>query len=145
MSPSRIARLLAKGLLALLLLAAVLVAAWVVDRSIPRDDYFVERKGRLVEFEADPPAPVRGGAATARNLRLESDTGLSVSLRVLRPATWDAPMPVVLLIGGHRTGRQAVDLLEEPGPLVVAAVDYPVDDTGLRSLADFPMHMKIGQ
>ena len=67
-------------------------------------------------------------------------------MRVLRPAAWDAPMPVILLIGGHRTGRQAVDLLEEPGPLVVAAVDYPVDDTGLRSLADFLIHQRrVGQ
>lgn len=34
-------------------------------------------------------------------------------------------MPVVLLLGGHETGRDAVSVVGDPGELVVVALDYP--------------------
>ena len=60
-----------------------------------------------------------------QGVELTSDKGLVVNLRVLRPAAGDARLPLVILLGGHRTGRDAVDVLGNPGRLAVAALDYP--------------------
>ncbi|MDD2763643.1 MAG: alpha/beta hydrolase family protein [Opitutaceae bacterium] len=58
---------------------------------------------------------------------MTSDTGLVVALRVLHPATQTRPLPLVILLGGHRTGRNAIEVVGDPGSLVVAALDYPYE------------------
>ncbi len=111
----------------LLLIAAVLVAlgaAWVGNQLRPRDAFFARRKGTVAAVAVTPDTPP-GRAFAASTVRLTASTGLQVALRVLRPDEPSRPRPLVIILGGHRTGRDAVDLVGDPGPMVVAALDYP--------------------
>ena len=66
-------------------------------------------------------------------VRLRSASGLEVELAVKRPiANTSGPgdssrYPLVILLGGHRTGRNAVHLIEHTRGTVVAALSYPFD------------------
>ncbi len=112
-------------LAAMAVLAVIAVpAGWVVGQLIPRTDYFLRRRGALISVQVTPDRP-RPGAFRSETVRLTADTGLIVDLRVLRPAGQTRPLPLVVLLGGHRTGRNAVEVVGDPGELVVAALDYP--------------------
>jgi dienelactone hydrolase len=112
----------------LLVLAAFAISAipvfWLADHLCPRSDYFVRRRGVLVSAEVKPD-PRPAGAFLSETVRVTANTGLTVDLRVLRPAGQTRPLPLVVLLGGHRTGRNAVEVVGDPGQLVVAALDYP--------------------
>jgi dienelactone hydrolase len=106
---------------------AVVVAAaclWLFDHLRSQEAQFIRRRGKVASVQVTP-GDVPGGAFLSAAVRITADTGLSVDLRVLRPAQSSQPLPLVLLLGGHRTGRDAVDLVGDPGPMVVAALDYP--------------------
>lgn len=69
-------------------------------------------------------------------VRIESADGLIVNLRVLRPTGRSDPLPLVILLGGLRTGQNAVDLLGNPGNMAIAALDYPYEGpTRIRGTA----------
>jgi fermentation-respiration switch protein FrsA (DUF1100 family) len=99
-------------------------ALWLADHLCPRSEYFVQRRGRLVSAHVRPDPP-SGAAFRSETVCITADTGLTVELRVLRPARQSRPLPLVVLLGGHRTGRNAIDVVGDPGELVVAALDYP--------------------
>jgi dienelactone hydrolase len=123
--------------LALFLLTLAAAAWWLADHSRPRHGEFVERRGTQFVAEADEPFPQPGGF-TSQGVRLTADSGLRVDVRVLRPDTQDEPLPVVVLLGGHRTGRDAVDLVGHPGRAVMVALDYPYHGTlDIHSTAGF--------
>lgn len=103
------------------LMALGAVAWWVVGGAGRAD--FMERRGRLVEATVDP-AVVEPGGFISQTVGLRADTGLEVSLRVLRPVG-EGARPVLVLLGGHRTGRDAVKLLGAPGGVAVVALNYP--------------------
>ncbi len=128
------------GIVTLLLLLAAM--GWLLEQTRPRDGYFAMRRGRVTTAESEPLRPEAGGFVS-QAVRVRADTGLAVNLRVLRPASATNRLPLVVVLGGHRTGRDAVDLIGAPGPMVVAALDYPYDGPerprGLRqSLAVIP-------
>ncbi|MDX1506917.1 MAG: alpha/beta hydrolase [Woeseiaceae bacterium] len=104
----------------LLLLVAV-VAIYVVYLGVPRHDYFYERIG---ELESIADVESRSADAIRHSVELVSSSGLVVRLRVVRPLR-DGTFPVVLVAGGHRTGKDAVDLAGAPTNIVYAAIDYP--------------------
>lgn len=123
--------------LALFLLTLAAAAWWLADHSRPRHGEFVERRGTVFVAETDAASPQPGGF-TSQGVRLTADSGLRVDLRVLRPDSQDGPLPVVVLLGGHRTGRDAVDLVGHPGQAVMVALDYPYHGTlDIRSTAGF--------
>lgn len=97
---------------------------WLADHARPRHDLFVERRGHSVEAEPGAPLEEPGGF-TSQFVRLRADSGLMVDARVLRPGSQDGPLPVVVLLGGYRTGHDAVDVIGHPGSMVIAALDYP--------------------
>jgi dienelactone hydrolase len=99
-------------------------ALWVADHLCPRSDYFVRRRGVLIAAEVKPDQ-LASGAFLSETVRVTADTGLTVDLRVLRPAKQTRALPLVVLLGGHETGRDAVEIVGDPGQLVVAALDYP--------------------
>jgi len=119
-------RLLAVYVLLPVLLVTTLGLSWLRWESAqPRDAWFAERQGRIEriaskETELD-------GAQLAEAVRLVSDTGLQVSFRVLRESDATAPLPILLILGGHRTGRDAVDLFGDVGGRAIVGVDYPYD------------------
>lgn len=97
---------------------------WLTGQLIPRHEYFIQRRGVLVSAEVRPDHPPVG-AFLSETVRITANTGLTVDLRVLRPRGQTRPLPLVVLLGGHRTGRNAVEVVGDPGQLVVAALDYP--------------------
>ncbi len=81
-----------------------------------------------------------GPDLVTRSARVYGASGLAVNLRVLRPERPDADnLPVIVLLGGHRTGRDAIDLIGHPGALTIVALDYPYDGPdrlrGVRQIA----------
>ncbi len=105
------------------LLVVAIVCIYCLELAIPKYDYYRERTGSLdnVEHKA-----VTSSSAIRESVHLVSSTGLEVDMRVLRPAR--APgekLPLVLLLGGQRTGKDAVDLVGKPTDIAYAAIDYP--------------------
>lgn len=124
-------------LLALVLVAMVSAGWWLADHARTRHDVFLERRGTSVEAEAGPLRQEAGGF-TSQAVRLTADSGLRVDARILRPSLDHPPLPVVVLLGGHRTGRDAVDLVGHPGNAVMVALDYPYHGlTEIRSTRSF--------
>ena len=106
------------------MLPIVMAGVWLLSHLVPRRQHFTERRGAAVNaVVALPVTDARGFVSHA--VSLTSTTGLAVDFRVLRPGAVTGPLPLVVLLGGHRTGRDAIDVLGDPGPIVVAALDYP--------------------
>jgi dienelactone hydrolase len=123
-----------------LLLGAGGVLALVYDAHRDRAAWFAARVGRVDLVERRPVEAPPGVSGEA--VRLRSSTGLAVELRLLRaPHVPGAALrPAAVILGGHRTGRDAVELVGDPGEVVVAALDYPLegDDRikGLRAILE---------
>ncbi len=136
----------AKGVALLLLGATAAVGAalaWLHwDANRDHSERLRARQGELVTathetLESDP-------AIVAERVSLASDSGLTVTVRVLRPMHHDKQLPVLILLGGHRTGSDAVALFDEVGGRAIVALDYPVskpvDPSGtLGTIAALPV------
>lgn len=94
------------------------------ESHLPRDDWFDERRGQ-VDGEIVENSITADGQVSAF-VTLHSDTDLSFSFRVIRYPT-DEPLPVLLILGGHRTGSDSVELFGNVGRRAVVALDYPYD------------------
>jgi len=105
----------------LLVVAAILWLRW--DAGQPLDDYFDTRQGTLVGGQVIETREAGGQLSTL--LRVTSTSGLQVYIRVIRPADVTGPLPVLLVLGGHRTGSEAADLFGEVGKRAIVAFDYP--------------------
>ena len=110
----------------LVVLAVVAGLGWLRWESHQaRDDWFRERHGRLAAASVET-SLTPFGQLTERVV-LESDTGLRVVARLIRDPRSTSPSPVLLVLGGHRTGSDAVDLFGDVGRRVVIGIDYPYD------------------
>jgi len=108
-----------------LLITAITGLTWLRWESHqPRDDWFDERRGNIEDVTVADSVTADGQLSAFVTLR--SDTGLSISFRVIRYRS-DEPLPVLLVLGGHRTGSDAVDLFGNVGQRAVVALDYPYD------------------
>jgi len=108
-----------------LLIIAITGLTWLRWESHqPRDDWFDERRGNIEDVTVADSVTADGQLSAFVTLR--SDTGLSISFRVIRYRS-DEPLPVLLVLGGHRTGSDAVDLFGNVGRRAVVALDYPYD------------------
>jgi fermentation-respiration switch protein FrsA (DUF1100 family) len=108
----------------ILIVAAALT--WLQrDAHRPLDAYFSDRHGKLVSVSVTDAS--ESGNQDSRFLTLRSDSGLHVSLRAIFRSGADAPLPVLIVLGGHRTGSDAVDLFGDVGQKAVVALDYPYD------------------
>ena len=96
------------------------LALWVVWLGKPMRDRFAEPRPALVETRREP---WESGEA----VELIAADGLEIRLGVVRDTRHDLPRPVAVVLGGHRTGRGAIRLVGDPGPIAVVAVDYPYD------------------
>ncbi|MEJ2258187.1 MAG: prolyl oligopeptidase family serine peptidase [Woeseiaceae bacterium] len=118
-------RLLWFGLL-LVAIAALCALAWLRWESHqPRDAWLTERHGQLADVQSEPGVTAR--EQLTEQLVLSSDSGLQVTARLLRDARQDPALPVLIVLGGHRTGSDAVDLFGDVGPRAVVGLDYPYD------------------
>jgi cephalosporin-C deacetylase-like acetyl esterase len=116
---------LRRTLLIALLLIAVVAGLYWLELAIPKRDYFVERRGTLASADV---TEASSNGIVQKLVRLESSTGLRVTMRVVRPAT--APgetLPVIIVMGGEGTGKDAVDLVGAPKGVAYLALDYPYE------------------
>jgi fermentation-respiration switch protein FrsA (DUF1100 family) len=131
-------------LLALLALCAA-GALYLLRDPTPR---FVERRSHLAEASAGPAELIDGH--WVRLVHLTAASGLKVDLLLKRPADDSAAegpgarRPLLVLLGGHVTGRDAVKLIPETRGTVVASLSYPFEgDTRLKGLSIIPKVPKI--
>jgi hypothetical protein len=125
-------------MLALVIATLALGAWWLADHARPRHDVFVERRGAIVAAELGEIIRHEPGGFISQAIRLTADSGLQVDVSVLRPAAEHAPLPVAVLLGGFRTGRDAAVLVGHPGDAVMVALDYPLHGSvKVRSAAGF--------
>ena len=133
-----LSRRIALGVLLLLLLTAGLY--WL-ELATPKRDYFVERRGTLVSADV---TEASSDGIVQKRVRLQSSTGLRVNMRVVRPETAAGRrLPVIVVMGGEGTGKDAVDLVGAPQGVAYLALDYPYDgdqelDAFWESLAAIP-------
>lgn len=85
--------------------------------------HFVERRSALAGVEAQP--PIVDGEYVLQVVRVTGTSGLTVDLTVRHGPGGGGRLPLVLVLGGHRTGRDAVRLLGHTKGAVVAAMSYP--------------------
>jgi len=111
--------------LVLFLLVAASLAWLRWDAGQSREDWFVERRGRLQSADAVPLDAGQG--QRGESVRLKSDSELEVFLRVIRHDVGRERLPVLVVLGGHRTGSAAVELFGNVGERAVVAIDYPYD------------------
>lgn len=98
---------------------------YVVDLSIVQRDHFLACRGPHHEV-AEAISVSRSDNAVITEVLLVSSCGLQVRLKALVPVeAKTGKVPSLLLLGGHRTGRNAVDLVDQPQGIVYASIDYP--------------------
>jgi fermentation-respiration switch protein FrsA (DUF1100 family) len=111
--------------LIIVVFAVLALGLYLLELAVPKHDYFLERRGSLVRqdiLEASENGLVR------KTIRLESSTGLQVDMRLLRPATESGEtLPVIIVMGGEGTGKDAVDLVGAQRGVAYLALDYPYD------------------
>jgi len=102
---------------------ALAVGTCCLELAIPKHGYFLQRKGELVEQAVHESGT---GDMVRQTVHLVSSTGLSVDMRVTRPVTAaDESLPVIVVMGGEGTGKDAVDLVGPPCGVAYVALDYP--------------------
>lgn len=120
-------RAIAGTFLAVLAVAFAALAFWIADMRSEQRERLVARHGTIAEVSHAAKRMTAEGYLD-ETLTLTADTGLSVDVRVRRPAAETGRrLPVLLVLGGHRTGRDAVELAGAPDGLVYAAIDYPYE------------------
>lgn len=111
--------------IAVLIGFVALAVFYCIDLATVQRDHFVDRPGKVQDYRLVRSTPY-GETGIIDTLRLHSSSGLSVDMRVLRPAdAVEEPLPLVVMLGGHRTGKDAVELVGEPRGIAYAAIDYP--------------------
>jgi acetyl esterase/lipase len=118
-------RLLLYGLLALVLVTAASLLWLRWDSHAPRDQWFDERRGRLEDVRSEQSMTPHG--QLAETVVLRSSSGLEVLIRLIRDVESAGKQAVLVVLGGHRTGSDAVDLFGDVGDRVVVGIDYPYD------------------
>lgn len=115
---------------AYLTIATVVVVAALLtwlrwESHQPRDEWFVDRHGQIETVETEDTYNDQG--QLAESVRLVSSSGLEVSFRILRAADAEEALPVLMILGGHRTGSRVVELFSDVENRSVVGVEYPYD------------------
>jgi len=97
---------------------------WLVFPTLkdPAND-FVARKGTLIKVQME--RTVRDKYSVLSDVSLLSSSGLKVRLSYRTPLDKTGTYPLVFILGGHQTGRKAVQLLPVQKALVLASISYP--------------------
>lgn len=118
------ARSVLKYSLLIVVLSITLALTWLRwESSLPRDEWFNDRQGQI-ETVVVGESVTRDGQLS-EFLRLKSDSDLEVAFRVIREVESDEPLPVLMILGGHRTGSDAVDLFGDVNHRAIVGIDYP--------------------
>lgn len=137
-------RLLLRALFAAIAVVVVAVAIFLAIVLVPtiRDPSpgFIARKGELTE--ARETATWSLGDDVLTEVTLTSTSGLEVDLSVRVPSGATSPRPLIILLAGRGTGRDAARYTAKTRGIVVAALSYPYrgdEDAGVAALVlDLP-------
>ena len=111
---------LAVALVVIFLLASA-GAAYLLRDPIP---HFLARRSSLASVTEGP--RIVDPEYILTPVRLTATSGLAVDLMVRRPiADSGQRLPLAVILGGHYTGRKAVDRLGPARGVIVAALSYP--------------------
>lgn len=103
-----------------------LVWSVLPDVSDPSDEFY-QRKGLLQSIDIE--REWQEGNSIFRHITLQSNTGLKVQMTMRFPQQASAQgHPLVLILGGKRTGRDAVHQVPQQLPIILAAISYPGRD-----------------
>ncbi len=126
MRPLRVlGKVLKYGILALLVVLFLGLAWLRWDAHQSRDDWFAARRGTLESASLIESSTPHG--QVSEEIVLASTSGLRVHARSIRDPAATRPQPVFLVLGGHRTGQDSVDLFGEVDGYAVVGVDYPYE------------------
>jgi dienelactone hydrolase len=93
------------------------------DLSDPSDEFY-QRKGLLESIEIE--REWQEGNSIFRHITLQSNSGLKVQMTARFPrVSTEQGYPLVLVLGGKRTGRDAVHQVSQQRPIFLAALSYP--------------------
>lgn len=131
-----------------LTISSLLIAAFALLYVflLPPDDevqFFQERRQTLKNHKIE--FLKRDANAIRYRVELQGDSGLSVTGFLRLPVSRRTRFPAVLLLGGLRTGKDALWLLDdlpESNDYVFLTLDYPYDGPTKMSAFEFLWHMK---
>jgi len=103
----------------MMLLGATTLGALRLDDPVPG---FAARRGEVASVTRDEATVEEGHRIEAVTVR--STSGVTVPMLVKRPLA-DSAAPLVLILGGHATGRDAARLIRDTRGRVVVALSYP--------------------
>jgi dienelactone hydrolase len=120
-------RIVLWGVLALcVIVPACLVWSILPDLSDPSDEFY-QRKGLIQSIDIE--SEWQQGNSVFRHITLQSNSGLKVKMTTRFPQQATAQgHPLVLILGGKRTGRDAIHQVSQQLPIVLAAISYPGRD-----------------
>ena len=109
------------GMLAIgmMVLGGTTLGALRLDDPVPG---FAARRGEVASVTRDEATVEEGHRIEAVTVR--STSGVAVPMLVKRPLA-DSAAPLVLILGGHATGRDAARLIPDTRGRVVVALSYP--------------------
>jgi len=124
-------RIVLWSVLALCVIVPSCLVWWLLpDLSDPSEEFY-QRKGLLQSIDIE--REWQDGNSTFRLITLHSNSGLKVEMTTRFPQKRSAQgHPLVLLLGGQRTGRDAVHLVSQQQSIVLAAISYPHCDKWAR-------------
>ncbi len=118
------------GLTGFLVLLALALGLWLRPEGLPLfaspEAWMLGRHGHPLGVTSAEPEAVADGTSI-HDLQLTSDSGLVVDFMLRSPSAPAQALPLIVLVGGYRTGRGAVRLISDSQTFFVAAIDYPFD------------------
>lgn len=118
-------------LLGLTLLPLTVAVAWAVGERLRDPLAAIDRDPGAVRVVRDSSYSVlttAGEPRVFRDLTLQTEGAGLVRVTTSRPADPpDGPMPLVLVLAGLRTGRDALGYIDAHGPNVLVGYQYPYD------------------
>ena len=116
-------RIVAYSLLCLLVLLGAFSAYLFVPVMSDPTPGFAQRKGELARVIVTK--EWRQNGVVFSEITLVSSSGLDLELTLRRPGGTGRRKPAMILLGGHRTGRDAASLAANAEAVVIAALSYP--------------------
>lgn len=112
------------GVLGLVILVPLYLFWSILPALSDPSDEFYQRKGLLQSIDIE--REWREGDSIFRHITLRSNSGLNVKIALRLPQTRiEHGHPLVLILGGQRTGRDAIQYVPQQKAIVLAAMSYP--------------------
>ena len=113
-----------------IIVPSYLVWSILPDLSDPSNEFY-QRKGLLQSIDIE--REWQDGSSIFRQITLHSNSGLKVEMTTRLPQErTEQGLPLVLILGGEHTGRDAVHQVSQQQPVILAAISYPHHDKWAR-------------